>query len=88
MLLLVESPEEDAITTVKTITIKGKSQPGALIIITTNTDDFALNADTEGLFTKDVVLTANENLITITAYTENGTSETKEIAVTFTEEEF
>ena len=53
MLLELESPENDSITSTKTATIKGKSQPGALIIITTNTDDFALNANTDGTFTNN-----------------------------------
>lgn len=87
-LLEIESPENELVTDVKTIEIKGKSQPNALIVLTTNTEDFVFSADANGMFTKEITLSANENLITITAYTESGTSETKEFNVTYTQEEF
>lgn len=86
--LEIESPENESITDRKTTEIKGKSQPKAFIVITTNTDDFTLSASDDGSFNQKIALSDDENLITITAYTENGPSETKDLAITYTQEEF
>lgn len=87
-ILDIENPENESITDKKTAEVKGTSQASALIVITTATDDFVLEASSDGTFTKNVTLVEDENLLTVTAYTDGGTSETKEIAVTYTTEEF
>lgn len=86
--LEIESPENEMVTAEKSAEIKGASLPGALIILTTNREDFAFTADEEGKFEQKITLSDNENLITVTSYPENGTSETKELTVTYNTEEF
>lgn len=87
-MLEVDNPQHESITDQKTTDVKGKSQPGALIVVTTDAEDFVLQADNDGTFTRRVDLSEDENLLTITAYTDSGVSEVKEIAVTYTTEEF
>ena len=87
-LLIIDSPENESITDKKTAEIKGKSEAKALIIITTNTEDFAISASTDGSFSQKVAIQDNENLITVTAYAENGVSETQNLNITYTLEEF
>ena len=87
-MLEVESPQHESITDKKSTDVKGKSQPTALIVVTTNTEDFVFQADSDGTFDQKISLSEDENLLTVTTYTENGTSETKEIAITYTTEEF
>jgi len=86
--LVIDSPENESVTDKKTITLKGASLPKALIVIVSPTDDFIISADENGNFSKDIPLLADENLIAITAYTESGASETKELVVTQNSEEF
>lgn len=86
--LIIESPENESITDEKVIAVKGKSNPHALIVLTTDTKDFTLMSGEDGVFEQEITLSASENILTITAYPENGASETKEIIVTYTTEEF
>lgn len=87
-LLDIQSPENESVTDKKTAEVKGKSEAKALIVITTNTDDFTIVASEDGTFSQTVNLTSYENLITVTAYTDNGQSETKNLAITYNTEDF
>ena len=84
----IESPQDELATDKKTIVVNGKTSASALVVLTTNTDDLILKANDDGTFSKTVTLADNENLISITAYTDTGTSDTKELIVTYTTEEF
>lgn len=87
-LLEIESPEDELVTDAKKIEIKGKTLAQSLIVLTTNNEDFVLTAEADGMFRKTISLDEDENLITITAYTESGTSETKELLIAKNQEEF
>ena len=87
-ILEIETPEPFSVTDKKTIEVKGKTVPHALIVLTTNTEDFVLEARDDGSFAKQILLGENENVLTITSYPENETSKTKELIVTYTTEEF
>lgn len=87
-ILTIESPEDEIVTADETVEVKGMSLASALIVITTNTEDFVLTADENGTFNQKITLSNNENFITVTGYPENGTSETKELIVTHSTEEF
>lgn len=88
VILEIESPENESITDEKTIELKGKSLPQSLLVLSTSNDNFVFTADKNGSFIKKIALSEDENFITVTAYPENGTSETKELIVTYTTEEF
>jgi hypothetical protein len=87
-ILEIESPEDESITDQKTAAVKGKTLPGTLVVISTNSDDFVVTSDNDGNFNQQIGLDTAENLITVSAYPENGASETKELTLTFTTEEF
>lgn len=87
-ILEIESPEHESVTDRKTIEVKGKTQAGALIVLATNTEEFVFEASEDGSFNKTIKLSQDENIITVSAYPENGASETKELVVTYTTEEF
>lgn len=86
--LSIESPQNESVTDKNTAQIKGKANPGSLIVITTDTEDFAFMTDEDGSFEEKVSLSKNENILTVSAYPENQMSETEEIIVTYTTEEF
>lgn len=86
-ILEIEAPENESITDEKTVELKGKSLPQSIIVLSTNTNDFVLSADENGAFSQKITLSEDENLIAATAYTDNG-SETKELTITYTTEEF
>lgn len=88
VLLELESPQHESVTDAKTTQIKGKTQANAIVVIATTSEDFVLTAAADGVFSKTIDLEEDENIITITAYPENGTTETKEIIVSYTTEEF
>lgn len=86
--LEVINPQDESITDSKTIEITGKSQPKALIVINANSNDYVVTAEDDGTFTQKIALADLENIISITAYTENGVSETKELTIIYSTEEF
>ena len=84
----IETPQEGAVAGDKNIEIKGRTLPNSIVVLTTSTDDFVITSDENGTFTKTITLVDDENIITATAYSDSGTSETKEIIVTYNTEEF
>lgn len=87
-ILEIETPENESVTNEKTVDLKGKSIPKSIIVLTTNSEDFVLTADENGAFEKTIALADDDNIFSVTAYTDKGKSETKEITVTKNDEEF
>lgn len=86
--LEIINPQDELITDSKTVEITGKSLPKALIVINANSNDYVVTAENDGTFTQKIALADLENIISITAYTENGVSETKELTIIYSTEEF
>ncbi|MBI2036626.1 hypothetical protein HYT17_03280 [Candidatus Microgenomates bacterium] len=87
-LLEISSPPDGLVTDSKTVEVAGKSQPKALIVINTNSSDYIITAQDDGSFAQKITLSDLENIIGITAYTENGSSETQELLIVYNTEEF
>lgn len=86
--LTVENPKDESVTDTKTITISGKTEPGATIIISTENNDQVINAAANGDFTLTNSIGSGTNIIQITAVFANGEEKKVTRTVTYSTESF
>lgn len=84
--LEVEKPENESISEEKTITVSGKTKPGNIVFVETDTKGEGGEADKDGNFMEKITLNEGSNTIYIASYDEKGESATKTITVFYTEE--
>lgn len=65
--LTIIKPENNIITNKDSITLQGKSIENAIILISSEQEDFILETDINGVFTKEIELIKGSNTIKITA---------------------
>lgn len=75
-LFSIDSPENEAVSDKKTITISGKSQANTIVISTENGQD-VITPDKSGAFSTTVTLDEGVNLIHLTAITDIGKEESR-----------
>lgn len=75
-LLSVSTPEDFLSTTETTITVSGKSVPGAKLVIFANSDAKIATVAANGAFAIDVKLESGDNEITVTAFDPDSSLET------------
>lgn len=86
--LTVSSPEDSQILTKNTVTLKGKGEKGALIVVQSPIKDLSQKLDTED-FSMDFPLSLGDNIIRITLYpkTKDASPQTKDLRVYYMEEQ-
>lgn len=86
--LSVEKPTDEEVVDTKIITVSGKTDPGAIIVITTDAEDQIINPAQNGNFSSSISIDSGSNKIIITAIAKNG-EEAKVIrTVTYSTENF
>lgn len=88
VLLTIESPTDESTTSNKTITVSGKTQPNATILVSTPTGDQVIKPSSLGAYSTTATIIDGENDIHVTAIAPNGTQTEKVVTVTFTTESF
>jgi len=86
--LTIENPKDEFVTDKKIITISGKTEPGATIIITTENNDQIVNAAINGDFTLTTTIGNGTNIIQITAIFTDGEEKKVTRTVTYSTESF
>lgn len=81
--LEIEEPENEIISQVEKLTIKGKSIPEATIVIIWEEGEDILVADDDGKFETQITLIGGENIIDISAYDDEGNSTSKTLTATY-----
>lgn len=86
--LTLDNPKEETVSTVKTVTVSGKTSPSATIVILTEYNDQVMQPAKNGNFSTTVNIDDLENYIEILAIAPNG-DEIKELrTVTYSSENF
>lgn len=88
VLLTVESPADESTSESKTITVSGKTQANATILVSTPTGDQVIKPSSEGAYSTTATITDGENTIDVIAIAPNGTQTERVITVTYTTESF
>jgi len=86
--LNVDSPINESIVDNKTVTISGKTTPGATIVIITNSDQKVIAPSGVGDFSTTVIINNGANLIRVTSFGPDGQSETTQRTITYSLEDF
>lgn len=74
--LTVASPETDDVITESPILVSGLTQPNSWVILSGETEDYILQADTSGNFEQEVALAGGVNQIIIRSVSEDQAKET------------
>ena len=70
--LVVQSPTDGQVSTSRIITVSGKTDPQATVVVTTDTTDNVVTPSASGDFSLSVTTSGGENRIVITAILPNG----------------
>ena len=70
--LTIDSPDDHTSTTDGTLSVSGKTNPGARLIIFANAEEKVASADGQGKFSPNIKLEDGENEISITAINDQG----------------
>lgn len=88
VLLIIDTPSDESVFEDKTITLAGKTEPDAIVIVSTELEDESITPTKNGSFSTTITLTDGQNQIVITTIAPSG-KETKETRiVTFSTESF
>lgn len=84
----VLEPADESLTAKRTLVIKGVTNPGNLVVISTNLEDVEVKPTTEGNFSASIDIDAAANEIVTRAIAANGDSVQDIKTVTYSTEEF
>lgn len=81
--LVITSPEDNSVVAESEISVEGKTQPGATVVIQYDEGETVLIADENGSFASPVELVAGANTIVVSAFDEEGEGNEKALTVVF-----
>lgn len=81
-------PSDESLVTKRTLSIKGTTNPGNIIIISTNLQDVTAKPTADGNFSVTVDISAGANVIIARSIAPNGDSVEDKKTVTYSTEEF
>lgn len=87
-LLTIEKPKDEEVLEDDTVTVSGKTDPGAIIIVDTESDQQVATPAQSGAFTLTLSLESGENVITILAKYPDGSEQSEQRTVTISSENF
>lgn len=86
--VIITEPKPEAITDKRTISVKGSTNPGNTIIISTNQDDVVAEPKDDGTFSTTVTINAGTNILVARAIDAQGNTTEDTRVITFVAEEF
>ncbi|HKC15028.1 MAG TPA: hypothetical protein VKC89_03665 [Patescibacteria group bacterium] len=86
--LVIDEPKDESVSNTRVIKVSGKTDPDAMIIVLTDTDESVLNPTITGEFSTTVTIETGANPIQITAIGKNGETNTIERTITYSTESF
>ena len=84
----IDSPENETVVTTSQITIKGTSNPGSNLIISTPVDTFYVVADNSGKFSSNVEIENGINQVQIDSVDPNDNQASLQINITYSTAKF
>lgn len=86
--LTIDSPTDESVVTSKVVTVSGKTDPTATVIVSTDGTDTIVNPSSMGTFSLTVTVTDNENIVHILAVMPDGKETLKTLTVNYATENF
>lgn len=88
VLLAIESPADESVTTSRIVTVSGKTDPTATVMVTTDTQDNIVNPSGNGAFSLSLTLPVGENRVFVTAIMPDGQENQKQLTVSVITDNF
>lgn len=88
IILTIDTPQDESTTDNKTLTLSGKTNPTATLVVSTPTGDLVIKPSSVGNYSTTITIGSGENDIRVTAIDPSGNQVEKVITVTFTTENF
>ncbi len=86
--LSLNQPEDGSLTETAEVTVSGKTQAGATVVINGPLTDEVVEAGNDGSFSSKLTLEEGANEINVTAYATDGSEKTETRTVNYTKEQF
>lgn len=86
--LAVDSPLDESVTTSRVVTVSGKTDPQATVVVTTDTNDTVVSPASSGAFSLTVTIASGENRILVTSILPNGQESQKQLTVSVETDDF
>lgn len=86
--VIITEPKPEAITDKRTVLVKGSTNPGNTVIISTNQDDVVAEPKEDGTFSTTVTINAGTNILIARAMDAQGNTTEDTRVITFVAEEF
>lgn len=81
--LTLTSPADETFSSKSSVTVSGKTTPGATVVILYEGDDDVVLADASGNFTDDIDLITGFNNISVSAFDKSGNETNQNVIVTY-----
>jgi hypothetical protein len=88
VLLSIDSPADESVQSSRNLTISGKTDPQATLILNTDSDDQVVTPTSTGNFSLTTIIDTGVNIIHLTAVTPDGQENKKTFTVSSTTEDF
>ena len=85
--LEIISPEDESLLNEAEITLVGKTQPGAMVVVVSEQKEEIVEADKDGNFELQITLISGTNEISITAFSQEGEEVTKTLRLVYSKTE-
>ena len=86
--LSLSQPINESVVTSKTLSISGKTEPEATVIVITDSGEQVLQPSSQGDFSTTITLADDQNLITVWALAPNGETANLKRTVTYSTDNF
>jgi hypothetical protein len=86
--LTLNTPNDETVVGSKTLTISGKTNPNATIIIYDGSDQTVIQPSTQGDFSVTLTISSGENLIKLVSILPSGETTTVQRTITYSTESF
>lgn len=86
--LVVDSPTNESISSKRSIVVKGKTDPDATVVVSTNQEDDVVKPTADGKFTVTIAIDAGANKIVTRSIMPNGDESSDTRIITYSTEEF
>ncbi len=86
--LVLNEPANESVVSNKTLSLSGKTNPEATVVIITDSDQLVLKPSSQGDFSTTITLSNGQNLITIRAITPNAETIVLQRTVSYSTEDF
>ncbi len=86
--LTLSQPTDESLASSRTVTVSGKTDPAATVVVLTGSDQQVVNPSSQGDFSTTVTISSGENILDVIAISPTGQTQRIERTVSYTTADF